>query len=470
MRRIALFTPSKYTYSETFIQLHIDGLNHVNWVYHDGEQPTKCNDVSFPPLSKWTIRFLNWRYNRKWGWEQWSLFQSLKMNQPDVVYFEYGTTAVANIEVVELLNIATITNFHGFDISVFDILKKNQERYRNLFLNTNNRFVVVSKKMLNRIVEMGAREKSILYSPCGANMEYQKIVPNLNSKQFVMLGRLVEKKSPLSSIKAFYQVYQKDKEVRLAIIGNGPLMSNCEEFVQQNNLTDVVVFHGNVEGHEKGGLQSVALLSRGEGVRVERNRRTSRIVSVNGSEEAGGWSAVGSFRGEALITAVGDSMSADEEEAQKWPSLRNFYRIVPGGLRERARAFSDTQDEWTSVPEELVGADQVRTFAVDRYNWWMQLTLEISRPCELYIFVDQRNSVPRWVADTFSDTGKTITLNFMPFTGSGRVAAQYPFSIWSRRVDKPGTIALGPPYENPPDDRKSFKPNSMFGVVAREVP
>ena len=68
MKRIALFTPSKHTYSETFIQLHIDGLNHVNWVYHDGEQPTKCNDVSFPPLSKWTIRFLNWRYNRKWGW------------------------------------------------------------------------------------------------------------------------------------------------------------------------------------------------------------------------------------------------------------------------------------------------------------------------------------------------------------------------------------------------------------------
>ncbi len=244
MKRIALFTPSKHTYSETFIQLHIDGLNHVNWVYHDGEQPTKCNDVSFPPLSKWTIRFLNWRYNRKWGWEQWSLFQSLKMNQPDVVYFEYGTTAVANIEVVELLNIATITNFHGFDISVFDILKKNQERYRNLFLNTNNRFVVVSKKMLNRIVEMGAREKSILYSPCGANMEYQKIVPNLNSKQFVMLGRLVEKKSPLSSLKAFYQVYQRDKEVRLAIIGNGPLMSNCEEFVQKNNLMDAVIFHG----------------------------------------------------------------------------------------------------------------------------------------------------------------------------------------------------------------------------------
>jgi hypothetical protein len=234
--------------------------------------------------------------------------------------------------------------------------------------------------------------------------------------------------------------------------------------------TDVVVFHGKVEVHEKGGLHSVARLSRGEGVRVERNRRTSRIVSVNGSEDSGGWSAVDRHSHKALITSVGDSMSADEEEAERWPSLRNFYRIVPGGLREGVRAFSDTQDEWTSIPEELVGADQVRTFAVDRYNWWMQLSLEISRPCELFIFVDQRNPVPSWVGETFSDTGKTILLNFKPDQGRDRVLAQYPFSVWSRRVDKPGILALGPPYENPPEDRRSFKPNSMFGIAAREAP
>lgn len=274
MKRIALFTPSKHTYSETFIQLHIDGLNDVQWVYHDGEQPNKCNDVSFPPLSKWIIRYLNWWHQKKWGWEQWSLYQSLKENKPDLVYFEYGTTAVANIEVVELLNIATITNFHGFDISVFDVLQKHQERYRKLFLNTNNRFVVVSKKMLNRIVEMGAREKSILYSPCGANKEYLDNVPNLNSKRFVMLGRMVEKKSPLSSIKAFYQVYQKDKEVRLSVIGNGPLMSNCEDFVKQNELTDVVDFHGVLdrEGIKKVFAQCCCFIQHS-------------VVAMNGDEE-----------------------------------------------------------------------------------------------------------------------------------------------------------------------------------------
>ncbi len=248
--------------------------------------------------------------------------------------------------------------------------------------------------------------------------------------------------------------------------------------------TDVVVFNGKVEVYEKGTVQPVALLSQGEGLRLERNRRKSRIVSVNGPDESGSWSAKGQpvtrtdvrsnpreqSSASPLITSVGDSMSADEEEAEKWPSLRNFYRIVPGGLRDGALAFSDTYDAWSDVPPELVGADQVRTFAVDRYNWWMKLHVHVSRPSELFVFVDQRNPVPRWVADSFQDTGKIITLHFRPKQDSDRVAARYLFSIWSRRVEQPGIVSLGPPYENPPEDRKSFKPNNMFGVAAREIP
>jgi hypothetical protein len=233
--------------------------------------------------------------------------------------------------------------------------------------------------------------------------------------------------------------------------------------------TDVVVFNGKVEVYEKGAMLPVALLSQGEGLRLERNRRTSRIVSVNGPDESGLWTSSTHAAAKSVITAVGDSMSADEEETKQWPSLRNFYRIVPGGLRDGALAFADTFDEWSAVPEELVGADQVRTFAVDRYNWWMTLTLQVSKPSELFVFIDQRNPVPQWVLESFVDTGKTILLNFKPNQTSPRVAHQYPYSVWSRRIETPGSVSLGAPYENPPEDRKSFRPNNMFGVAAKEL-
>ena len=244
MRKIALFTPSKQTYSETFIQLHIDGLDSVMWVYHDGEQPKRCNDALFPALSKWRIRFYNWKWRKKWGWEQWSLHRSLKLNSPDLIYIEYGTTAVANHEVIQMLQIPMVVNFHGFDLSEYEILRRNEQGYQALIKDPMVKFVVVSRKMQQRLIQMGADIKKLLYSPCGANVSFAQVQVSPHSKQFVMLGRMVEKKSPLTTLKAFQQVLLRDKSVRLAVIGAGPLLSKCQDFVQFHGLSDCVQFLG----------------------------------------------------------------------------------------------------------------------------------------------------------------------------------------------------------------------------------
>ena len=234
--------------------------------------------------------------------------------------------------------------------------------------------------------------------------------------------------------------------------------------------TSVLVFQGQVEVYEKGSAQRVALLNTGEGLSLDNNRRASRIVSVSGSDGANAWTANATAMPRALISSVKDNMAASDEAAKQWPSLRNFYRIVPGGLRDGAIAFSDEADEWSNVPASLVGADQVRTFAVDGFNWFMKLTLEVSSPAELFVFVDQRNPVPEWVRADFTDTGETITLNFKPPQWHGRVAKQLPYSVWKRIVRTPGEVTLGAPYENPPADKKSFNPNRMFGIAAKALP
>jgi len=234
--------------------------------------------------------------------------------------------------------------------------------------------------------------------------------------------------------------------------------------------TSVLVFQGQVEVYEKCSAQRVALLNTGEGLSLDNNRRASRIVSVSGSDGANAWTANATAMPRALILSVRDNMAASDEAAKQWPSLRNFYSIVPGGLRDGAIAFSDEADEWSNVPASLVGADQVRTFAVDGFNWFMKLTLEVSSPAELFVFVDQRNPVPEWVRADFTDTGETITLNFKPPQWHGRVAKQLPYSVWKRIVRTPGEVTLGAPYENPPADKKSFNPNRMFGIAAKALP
>ncbi|MEK0447297.1 MAG: hypothetical protein RLZZ399_2618 [Verrucomicrobiota bacterium] len=236
--------------------------------------------------------------------------------------------------------------------------------------------------------------------------------------------------------------------------------------------TDVVVFKGQVEVFEKGHSAPGILLNQGEGLRVEKNRRSSRIVGITESNESNAshtWSVQESPAEPPLIQAVSDSLKTDDEGAKRWTTLRSFYRIVPGGLREGALAFSDCSDVWRNIPARVLGADQVRTFAVDSHNWWMNLTIELRRPCELFVFIDQRNTVPQWVLRDFTDSGETLTLDQTSSWAPGRAPQPIAYSVWQRTVEKPGAVTLGPPYEDALPDPKNFRPNRMFGVAAKPL-
>lgn len=231
----------------------------------------------------------------------------------------------------------------------------------------------------------------------------------------------------------------------------------------QSAHTDVVVFKGKVELYREDEKSRIATLNQGEGVRVEAARRMSRIVSLSGLDDSDSWIQSEKSGSRPTISAVGDNLSGHQ------PSLRNFYRIVPSGLRNGSRAFADEEDRWEEVPAALVGADLVRTFAIDAYNWWLTVSIQIDRPSEVFVFVDARNPLPGWLDPEFTDTGETIALDFIPSQTPGRVAKRLQYAIWKRAVLTPGTIQLGAPYANPPEDRKSFKPNRMYGIAARPI-
>lgn len=234
--------------------------------------------------------------------------------------------------------------------------------------------------------------------------------------------------------------------------------------------TDVVVFKGQVQVFEKGVPERLALLSQGEGLRVERHRRASRIVSVTGEEDSGSWSAQEQASARAVITAVSDSMSANEEQAKKWPTLRNFYRIVPGGLSDGALAFADEFDQWTAVPPSLKGADLVRTFSVDALNWWMGMTVRVQTPCEVFVFVDVRHDVPAWLSHEFTRTGETILLDRRLRDSPHQSVRRLEYAVWKRSVPQPGEVRLGAPYPNPPEGQNRLPLRRMYGVAAKVLP
>jgi ferric-dicitrate binding protein FerR (iron transport regulator) len=244
----------------------------------------------------------------------------------------------------------------------------------------------------------------------------------------------------------------------------------------QAGHTDIMVLQGKVQVLNKQPGSVAETLTTGQAVRVDKSRRLCRIINVTSDGREEDWSTHGILPSQCVITAVRDNM----EGAQ--PSLRNFYRIVPGGMREDARAYADSFHEWNGLdakgmPARLLGADLVQTFNADNVNWFMQITVSTSRPCMFYVLADRRNPPPAWLRERFTDTGVNIACEYVdpqykifPAKGPGKGRTLLPFGVWKLEVPKAGEVKLGPPYFEKFRDASTVRPNFMYGIAAKPLP
>jgi len=70
----------------------------------------------------------------------------------------------------------------------------------------------------------------------------------LDNDSFVFgtIGRMVKVKGYLYLIKAFEQLHQSHKNIKLVIIGDGKLRNQLQQYVNEKNLQDAVIFPGEI--------------------------------------------------------------------------------------------------------------------------------------------------------------------------------------------------------------------------------
>jgi hypothetical protein len=129
------------------------------------------------------------------------------------------------------------------------------------------------------------------------------------------------------------------------------------------------------------------------------------------------------------------------------------YQVVPAGLQEDARAYTDrlyyqwNGIEQAGIPTELVGADYVMTSNNDDQRGDLELQLTLSGPGTVYVFLDDRvQPVPDWIVRDYTDTGWDIGLDVglepqQTAKGPGE-SIDARFSVWKQHVAG-GTITLG---------------------------
>jgi len=246
--------------------------------------------------------------------------------------------------------------------------------------------------------------------------------------------------------------------------------------------TDIAVFEGEVQVYQAGLplTQESRLASLVEGEAARMSARDAKLERLNMLTLEGGRLQVRGLNSpdSRVVLNVSDNIKK-----------ANFYRcytITPGGMGDGALASltfkSHLQLKWHAMPgqpfpEELKGADLIGTFQsfAKRERGESSkndISLDLSRPCAVYVLFDTQATPPDWLQRDFRDTG--LRLRSGPWGKSAFEAADIEpdshgvlnltHSVWRRDVLSAGTVNLGPP-SNPGNGYRY----AMYGVAVKAL-
>ncbi|WP_026727814.1 glycosyltransferase [Flavobacterium denitrificans] len=245
--RIAIISPSKDGYSETFIQEQKNGLKGEIFYYYGDVIPQYLEGVG--KLNNKNIAWMV-KIKRKLGFKTPSVIEmnfmhSLQKNKIQVVLAQYGNTSHRILNFCKKLDIPLITHFHGYDASVEAVIK-NCDNYKEVFA-CSKYVIAVSHSMQKKLLELGCPKEKLIYSACGSSDLFLNVVPKFTDSTFLAVGRFVNKKAPYYTLLAFKKVHDRFPEAKLIMGGTGELLESCSNIVRAFKLEDAVLLPGIID-------------------------------------------------------------------------------------------------------------------------------------------------------------------------------------------------------------------------------
>jgi len=251
--------------------------------------------------------------------------------------------------------------------------------------------------------------------------------------------------------------------------------------VGAEDITDVAVLQGEVEVYPADKPMQpdtlLASLVEGEAVSVDRLFRLRRRTAVEVSLDS-----MVVHKRDLLTSSVISNVTDNIGAADFWGT----YHIVSGamgeGVRTHLKQGQMTNLRWRSMPgqpfpQELIGADVIGTFARTRAQLEQEpkdISIDLIRPCAVYILYDVRAPMRKWLQRDFKDTGLRVRSGpWRPdapqIQGIEADAADggyyVVYSVWRKDVPEAGRIKIGSQFAN-----ESTKSYSGFGIAIKALP
>jgi colanic acid/amylovoran biosynthesis glycosyltransferase len=249
--RICVVRNGPLNYSETFIRQHVSDLPAETVLFDD-----------WPPWARSASRWETTLPGRAYYRALRGLFpeayerritsayiQFFRRQRIDAVLAEFGPAGVAVMGACRQLNLPLVVHFHGYDMSVRQVLKQYAQGYSAMFKQAAG-LIAVSRGMEEKLIEMGAPPERVHYNPCGVDCKlFHGARPSHSLPHVLTVGRFVEKKGPQFTLRAFADVVSVYPEARLRMIGDGPLLEECRKLAVSLGIEHAVTFLGS-QPHE----------------------------------------------------------------------------------------------------------------------------------------------------------------------------------------------------------------------------
>ncbi len=178
----------------------------------------------------------------QWGASRRAALAFLETHQPDVILAEFGPQGVALAPVANAAGIPIFCYFRGSDASSRLRHAHVQRAYRRMMPRLAGVFAV-SQFLLDNLASVGVTHPNSHVIPSGVDV--RRFVPGDKRPGRVLgIGRFVEKKHPLLTIRAFAEASADIPHAHLTLIGDGELLEPARALVAELGLGDRVTLPG----------------------------------------------------------------------------------------------------------------------------------------------------------------------------------------------------------------------------------
>lgn len=138
--------------------------------------------------------------------------------------------------------------FRGFDASAALQKRRYVAGYREMS-NRVEAFFSVSQHLLDNLASHGVKHKESHVIPSGVDIREFKPGKKIKNR-CVAVGRMIDKKAPLLTLRAFADVAMDVPDATLEMLGGGPLEDEAIKYVAERGLTDRIWIRGDQSHHE----------------------------------------------------------------------------------------------------------------------------------------------------------------------------------------------------------------------------